>query len=79
MASQAPAAAIAAAPPPDSLPRPRRATAPPRRLAAAPAADGPYYRNCAAVREAGAAPIRRGDPGYGPHLDRDGDGIGCKG
>ena len=35
------------------------------------------YRNCAAVREAGAAPIRRGDPGYASHLDRDGDGIGC--
>ncbi|UNB56163.1 excalibur calcium-binding domain-containing protein [Mycolicibacterium sp. YH-1] len=19
-----------------------------------------------------------GDPGYGPHLDRDGDGVGCE-
>ncbi|MGW6819924.1 excalibur calcium-binding domain-containing protein [Streptomyces sp. NPDC055005] len=36
------------------------------------------YRNCAAVRAAGAAPIRRGDPGYGRHLDRDGDGIACE-
>ncbi|MEU9799849.1 excalibur calcium-binding domain-containing protein [Streptomyces sp. NPDC051000] len=36
------------------------------------------YRNCAAVRAAGAAPIRRGDPGYGSHLDRDGDGIACE-
>lgn len=36
------------------------------------------YRNCAAARAAGAAPVRRGDPGYGPHLDRDGDGIGCE-
>ena len=36
------------------------------------------YQNCTAVREAGAAPIRRGDPGYAPHLDRDGDGIGCE-
>ncbi|MFE3558678.1 excalibur calcium-binding domain-containing protein [Streptomyces sp. NPDC059193] len=36
------------------------------------------YRNCAAVRAAGAAPIRRGDPGYGRHLDRDGDGVGCE-
>ncbi|WP_241253653.1 excalibur calcium-binding domain-containing protein [Streptomyces sp. W1SF4] len=36
------------------------------------------YRNCTAVREAGAAPIRRGDPGYGRHLDRDGDGVGCE-
>ncbi|WP_241212473.1 excalibur calcium-binding domain-containing protein [Sphingomonas sp. ABOLG] len=22
--------------------------------------------------------MRRGDPGYGPHLDRDDDGIGCE-
>lgn len=31
------------------------------------------FPNCAAARAAGAAPIRRGQPGYGPHLDRDGD------
>ncbi|WP_399467096.1 excalibur calcium-binding domain-containing protein [Streptomyces venezuelae] len=37
------------------------------------------YRNCAAVRAAGAAPIHAGDPGYGRHLDRDGDGVGCEG
>ncbi|HET8616122.1 MAG TPA: excalibur calcium-binding domain-containing protein [Actinomycetales bacterium] len=37
-----------------------------------------YYKNCTAVRAAGAAPIHRGDPGYAPHLDRDGDGIGCE-
>ncbi|MFE4259495.1 excalibur calcium-binding domain-containing protein [Streptomyces sp. NPDC056883] len=36
------------------------------------------YKNCAAVRAAGAAPIRRGDPGYGRHLDRDGDGVACE-
>ncbi|MFD4921724.1 excalibur calcium-binding domain-containing protein [Streptomyces goshikiensis] len=35
-------------------------------------------RNCTAVREADEAPIRRGDPGYGPHLDRDGDGVACE-
>lgn len=39
---------------------------------------GRAYANCAAARAAGAAPVRRGDPGYGPHLDRDGDGIGCE-
>jgi len=33
-----------------------------------------HYANCAAARAAGAAPVRRGDPGYGRHLDRDGDG-----
>lgn len=36
------------------------------------------FANCAAARAAGAAPVRRGEPGYGPHLDRDGDGIGCE-
>jgi hypothetical protein len=36
------------------------------------------YANCAAARAAGAAPVRRDDPGYGPHLDRDGDGVGCE-
>ena len=37
-----------------------------------------YYPNCAATRAAGAAPVRRGEPGYGRHLDRDNDGIGCE-
>lgn len=36
------------------------------------------YANCSAARAAGAAPVRRGEPGYGPHLDRDNDGIGCE-
>jgi hypothetical protein len=36
------------------------------------------YPNCAAARAAGAAPISRGQPGYGVHLDRDGDGIACE-
>lgn len=36
------------------------------------------YRNCNEARAAGAAPIRRGQPGYGKHLDRDGDGIACE-
>jgi len=36
------------------------------------------FRNCSEARAAGAAPVRRGDPGYGPHLDRDNDGVGCE-
>lgn len=36
------------------------------------------FRNCDAARAACAAPVRIGEPGYGPHLDRDGDGIGCE-
>jgi hypothetical protein len=41
-------------------------------------ARGQAFRNCTEAREAGAAPVRRGDPGDGPHLDRDNDGVGCE-
>lgn len=37
-----------------------------------------YFPNCASARAAGAAPVRAGQPGYGRHLDRDGDGKGCE-
>lgn len=37
-----------------------------------------YYTNCSAARAAGAAPVYVGEPGYGRHLDRDNDGIGCE-
>jgi len=37
-----------------------------------------YYKNCSAARAAGAAPLRRGQPGYASHLDRDNDGIACE-
>lgn len=37
-----------------------------------------YYENCTAVRDAGADPIRTGDPGYSSKLDRDGDGVACE-
>ncbi len=47
-------------------------------MATAKAKKKVSYRNCAVVRAAGKAPIRRGQPGYGRHLDRDGDGIGCE-
>lgn len=36
------------------------------------------FQNCTAARAAGAAPVREGQPGYGRHLDRDGDGVGCE-
>jgi Excalibur calcium-binding domain len=46
-----------------------------------PAGDRPtaspsaaHFRNCDAARSAGATPIRRGEAGYAPHLDRDDDG-----
>lgn len=40
--------------------------------------DSVYFGNCNAARAAGAAPVRRGEPGYARHLDRDGDGVGCE-
>ncbi len=56
----------------------RTAPAPAAPAPAAPATIVVSYENCTAVRNAGAAPIRTGEPGYGRHLDRDGDGIGCE-
>ncbi|MCX4601437.1 excalibur calcium-binding domain-containing protein [Streptomyces anulatus] len=50
------------------------ASKPPKATDPAPA----YYENCDAARAAGAAPVEEGDPGYAPHLDRDGDGVGCE-
>jgi hypothetical protein len=41
-------------------------------------AAGPPYANCDAVRAAGAAPIREGDPGWEEKFDRDDDGVGCE-
>lgn len=40
--------------------------------------QGVYFPNCAAARAAGAAPVYAGQPGYGRHLDSDGDGRGCE-
>ena len=35
------------------------------------------FRSCKEARAAGYSHMRRGEPGYSPHLDRDGDGIAC--
>ena len=40
--------------------------------------SGTYYRNCAAARAAGSAPLRQGQPGYRAALDRDKDGVACE-
>lgn len=53
-------------------------TATPKKGTAEPRRSEVYFANCSAARAAGAAPVRRGEPGYGPHLDCDGDGIGCE-
>lgn len=36
------------------------------------------YANCSQARAAGAAPVHRGEAGFGQHLDRDNDGVGCE-
>lgn len=36
-----------------------------------------YYADCELAEQAGAAPLRRGEPGYRSALDPDGDGIAC--
>lgn len=36
------------------------------------------YRNCTQARAAGVTPLLRGQPGYSPKLDRDGDGKACE-
>jgi micrococcal nuclease len=79
-----------AAPPPTPVPVPDPA---PNRNPAVGVPDTPYvppapdpaprkpatvsFKNCTEARAAGAAPIRRGEPGYASHLDRDNDGIAC--
>lgn len=72
---------------PDQLsattPGPERAPAQPRPVVPTPEpapvpAPETYYKNCTAAREAGGAPVYAGQPGYGRHLDRDGDGVGCE-
>ncbi|ROR65766.1 excalibur calcium-binding domain-containing protein [Agrococcus jenensis] len=83
-------AQAAAAPAPAPAP-PAAAPAPAAQAPAAPARPAPvagsgsssgggnvYYANCTAARNAGAAPVYRGEPGYASHLDRDNDGVGCE-
>lgn len=36
------------------------------------------YPNCAAVWAAIGRPLNRGEPGYAPYLDADGDGVACE-
>lgn len=36
------------------------------------------FTSCSAARAAGAAPLRRGEPGYRAAMDGDGDGVACE-
>jgi hypothetical protein len=62
--------------------RPAIAAAPRRKPASRPqnlaTPGGIYYTNCSQARAAGAAPLRRGEPGYRPAMDRDDDGVACE-
>ncbi|WP_432769527.1 thermonuclease family protein [Sphingopyxis sp.] len=60
-------------------PRPRAINAPrvnsPTHL---PSPSGVFFRNCKEAWAVGAAPLRRGQPGYRSEMDGDGDGIACE-
>nr|WP_272945257.1 excalibur calcium-binding domain-containing protein [Paenibacillus gorillae] len=36
------------------------------------------FKNCSEVKEAGKAPLHKGEPGYSSKLDRDGGGVACE-
>lgn len=59
------------------MPRQNIIRPPEQRTSAAtrPPASGTHYGNCKEAWAAGAAPIRRGQPGYRAEMDGDGDGI----
>ncbi|MGJ9404225.1 GmrSD restriction endonuclease domain-containing protein [Arthrobacter sp. KK5.5] len=70
-----PAAAFAAVVPAPPSPPPSPA---PLSSGVPEAETGVSFENCAAVRAAGADPIRIGDPGFSTKFDGDGDGVGCE-
>jgi Excalibur calcium-binding domain len=47
-------------------------------VGAAPTALAAPYKNCSEARENGDVNIPSDSDKYGPHLDRDDDGIGCE-
>ena len=53
-------------------------SAPPASRSATGAESSVFYSGCRQVRAAGAAPLYRGQPGYRPGMDGDGDGIACE-
>lgn len=67
-----------------ATPEPEPATQEPEPVVEEPAPPAPAptparpFTSCAQAREAGAAPLYRGDPGYSPRLDRDKDGVACE-
>ena len=83
------AATAQASPTPEASATPEAGTSPepgvdvtasptPRSAPTTAAPKAVYYANCAAVRNAGKAPLREGRPGYRAALDADGDGVACE-
>ncbi|NOU95637.1 nuclease [Paenibacillus sp. LMG 31456] len=56
----------------------KQATPTPAPAVKEPAPATVTYKNCTEVKQAGKAPIHRGEPGYSSKLDRDNDGIACE-
>ncbi|WP_186626578.1 DUF1524 domain-containing protein [Rhodococcus sp. BP22] len=71
-------APVAPAPAPRPVPVAPAPAPAPAPLVEAPAPSSVSYKNCAAVRAAGAAPIYAGQPGFSTKFDGDGDGVGCE-
>lgn len=72
---------------PEPQPEPEPAVEEPEPVADEPAPPAPapepaparvHFSSCKQAREAGAAPLYRGDPGYSSKLDRDNDGVACE-
>lgn len=74
LAPRAPAPAPAPVPAPQAVAPQAVAPAP----APAPVQTNRTYKNCTEVWNVLGRSIRQGEPGYGTHLDRDRDGIGCE-
>ncbi|MDH6284118.1 GmrSD restriction endonuclease domain-containing protein [Prescottella agglutinans] len=74
------ASPAALAPSPAPAPQTQaQAPAPAPVVAPEPApSSGASFGSCKEARAAGAAPLRRGEPGYSSKLDRDGDGVACE-
>ena len=75
--SKKPVQSVPSQPRPQATPQPNRAQPQPAPQPTPPPIDV-SFKNCQQVRAAGRAPIHAGQPGYGRHLDRDGDGVACE-
>lgn len=63
---------------PRQFAQPAKSRAMPARNGSALTQSVVWFRNCADARAAGAAPLYRGQPGYRPEMDGDGDGVACE-